>query len=68
MGINPEGFSCQKSNVCWHTIVDHQKCTAAYEKHSYPGGGVTENMFCAGLEGGGKDSCKGDGGGIGVSR
>ncbi|XP_041621202.1 mannan-binding lectin serine protease 2 isoform X2 [Vulpes lagopus] len=44
-------------------IVDHQKCTAAYEKLSYPAGRVTENMLCAGLEGGGKDSCRGDSGG-----
>nr|XP_025867649.1 mannan-binding lectin serine protease 2 [Vulpes vulpes] len=44
-------------------IVDHQKCTAAYEKLSYPAGRVTENMLCAGLGGGGKDSCRGDSGG-----
>ena len=38
-------------------LVDNSSCNAAY------GGGITENMLCAGLEEGGKDSCQGDSGG-----
>ncbi|XP_077929922.1 mannan-binding lectin serine protease 2 isoform X1 [Halichoerus grypus] len=62
-GLTQGGFLARNLMFVDIPIVDHQECTAAYEKHSYPGGRVTENMFCAGLEGGGKDSCRGDSGG-----
>ncbi|XP_057161124.1 mannan-binding lectin serine protease 2 isoform X2 [Ursus arctos] len=62
-GLTHRGFLARNLMFVDIPIVDHQKCTAAYEKQSYPGGRVTENMLCAGLEGGGKDSCRGDSGG-----
>ncbi|XP_069015081.1 serine protease 27-like [Embiotoca jacksoni] len=40
-------------------IVGNNKCNCSYEDIA----GITENMICAGLENGGKDSCNGDGGG-----
>ncbi|CAD7678285.1 unnamed protein product [Nyctereutes procyonoides] len=62
-GLTQRGFLARHLMFVDIPIVDHQKCAAAYEKLSYPGGRVTENMLCAGLEGGGKDSCRGDSGG-----
>ncbi|PSN49652.1 hypothetical protein C0J52_14793 [Blattella germanica] len=41
-------------------IVDHQKCNDTY---FYQVANVTENMICAGYEGGGKEACNGDSGG-----
>ncbi|KAL3270638.1 hypothetical protein HHI36_021169 [Cryptolaemus montrouzieri] len=39
-------------------VIDKEKC-----RRSYPKGLVTERMFCAADENGGKDSCQGDSGG-----
>ncbi|KAL1776726.1 mannan-binding lectin serine protease 2 isoform X1 [Sigmodon hispidus] len=62
-GLTQRGFLARNLMFVDIPIVDHQKCTSAYEKQRYPGGRVTANMLCAGLEIGGKDSCRGDSGG-----
>jgi trypsin len=40
-------------------IKDRAECNTAYAEY----GGITENMICAGVTGGGKDACQGDSGG-----
>lgn len=62
-GLTQRGFLARNLKFVDIPVVDHQKCTAAYEKKSYPEGRVTDNMLCAGLQSGGKDSCRGDSGG-----
>lgn len=62
-GLTQRGFSARNLMFVDIPIVDHQKCTAAYEKQPHPGARVTANMLCAGLDAGGKDSCRGDSGG-----
>ncbi|KAH0502168.1 Mannan-binding lectin serine protease 2 [Microtus ochrogaster] len=62
-GLTQKGFLARNLMFVDIPIVDHQKCTSAYAKKLYPGGRVTANMLCAGLQTGGKDSCRGDSGG-----
>jgi len=40
-------------------IISREECDNAYAAF----GGITENMICAGVPGGGKDACQGDSGG-----
>lgn len=61
-GLTQKGFLARNLMFVDIPIVDHQKCTSAYAK-LYPGRKVTANMLCAGLQTGGKDSCRGDSGG-----
>ncbi|KAK1340509.1 hypothetical protein QTO34_019079 [Cnephaeus nilssonii] len=62
-GLTQSGFLARNLKFVDIPIVDHQKCAAAYEKLLHPGAKVTDNMLCAGVESGGKDSCGGDSGG-----
>jgi trypsin len=40
-------------------IISSTACNSSYADY----GGITENMICAGVPGGGKDACQGDSGG-----
>ena len=40
-------------------IISREVCDSTYAAY----GGITENMICAGVTGGGKDACQGDSGG-----
>ncbi|XP_029802348.1 mannan-binding lectin serine protease 2 isoform X2 [Suricata suricatta] len=62
-GLTQRGFLARTLMFVDLPIVDQQKCSAAYKQQAHLGVRVTENMLCAGLEGGGKDSCRGDSGG-----
>lgn len=50
-------FPDELQKVCV-PVVSHQKCKADYKPRP-----ITDNMFCAGVPQGGKDSCQGDSGG-----
>lgn len=62
-GLTQRGFLARTLMFVDVPVADHQACARAYERKAIPEARVTENMVCAGLEGGGKDSCKGDSGG-----
>ncbi|XP_037354906.1 mannan-binding lectin serine protease 2 [Talpa occidentalis] len=62
-GVTQRGFPALSLMFVDVPVVDHQRCREAYERQRHPGGRVTANMLCAGLEGGGRDSCRGDSGG-----
>uniref|UniRef100_A0A667X4R0 Peptidase S1 domain-containing protein n=1 Tax=Myripristis murdjan TaxID=586833 RepID=A0A667X4R0_9TELE len=57
--IGSSGARLQEVDV---PIVSNTVCNANY------GGGITDNMICAGLSEGGKDSCQGDSGGPMVNK
>lgn len=56
-GSKPDPEKLQKVSI---PIVARDTCQTAYQKKNLT---VTDNMFCAGLKEGGKDSCQGDSGG-----
>ncbi|XP_055966875.1 mannan-binding lectin serine protease 2 [Sorex fumeus] len=60
-GLTQRGFLARSLMFVDVPVADHQSCARAFE--SVPKTQVTENMLCAGLEHGGRDSCKGDSGG-----
>jgi secreted trypsin-like serine protease len=47
----------------WVDVQDSAVCESNYQA-VIPSVEITDNMFCAGLAGGGKDSCQGDSGGF----
>ncbi|XP_073713210.1 polyserase-2 [Misgurnus anguillicaudatus] len=55
----PSPQTLQEVNV---PVIGNKKCNCAYNNE------ITNNMMCAGLEQGGKDSCQGDSGGPMVSK
>jgi trypsin len=55
-GTSELSASLQAVNV---TIVSREQCNAAYSDY----GGITKNMICAGVSGGGRGACQGDSGG-----
>ena len=45
--------------VAYVDIIDHERCVKEYASRNQ----VDDSMICAGVLGGGKDACQGDGGG-----
>uniref|UniRef100_A0A6M2DZT9 Putative trypsin-like serine protease n=1 Tax=Xenopsylla cheopis TaxID=163159 RepID=A0A6M2DZT9_XENCH len=58
--LNEQGDTTQKLNVVQVPIVDKETCVQSYKER---GDTISDNMFCAGIPEGGKDSCMGDSGG-----
>ncbi|KAL4946142.1 trypsin-like cysteine/serine peptidase domain-containing protein [Aspergillus oleicola] len=60
-GTTRAGASTLPTNLqlVYVDIVDHERCAQGYANSQ----GVDDKMICAGVRGGGKDSCQGDGGG-----
>lgn len=63
-GVSTEGSQTSEPALMevFVPLVDVNDCNRSY------GGGVTDNMICAGYMEGGKDSCQGDSGGPLISR
>ncbi|KRX80850.1 Plasminogen -like protein [Trichinella sp. T6] len=60
-GRTTESYGSMRLQQVDVTIIEAKKCKSMY--HSLFGPINTDLMFCAGHEGGGKDSCQGDSGG-----
>ncbi|KAJ1145249.1 hypothetical protein NDU88_011540 [Pleurodeles waltl] len=65
-GYTERGVLARKLKFVEVDVMDHNTCKATYASKKASNGKayiVTDNMICAGSEGGGKDSCQGDSGG-----
>ncbi|XP_075462640.1 mannan-binding lectin serine protease 2-like [Ascaphus truei] len=64
-GVTEKGFGSRTLRSVEVNIIDHSQCKAKYAAKSTSNVQyrVTENMICAGYEGGGRDACSGDSGG-----
>uniref|UniRef100_A0A6M2E091 Putative trypsin-like serine protease n=1 Tax=Xenopsylla cheopis TaxID=163159 RepID=A0A6M2E091_XENCH len=58
--INQQGDAPQKLHVVQIPVVDRETCVQIYKNINET---ISDNMFCAGVPEGGKDSCMGDSGG-----